>query len=648
MKVCRIISAFLAATVSLSIFTNHTSAGYGLSPAEHSIVHQKNASQVDFNDVWYNNLDPTINNGEPIKGVDISSILSLEKAGIRFYNDSGEPQDIFKTLSEKGVNYIRVRIWNQPFTNSGESYGGGNCDVRNAAEIGRRAAQYGMKLLADFQYSDFWADPEKQTVPKAWQGYDFQQKQQAIYDFTKESLKTISDAGADIGMVQVGNETNCFFCGETDMYKICDLFTSGCKAVREFDPEIMIALHFANPSTGYYDWYAKVLNECNVDYDVFATSYYPYWHGTTENLTNTLKSIGETYDKYVMAAETAYPYTNSDGDTFGNAVSESSSGAELRYEISVNGQAQCLSDVFQAIADTGKKGLGVFYWEPAWIGKTGISWEEQSRLWKEYGSGWATEYAAEYDKTASSAGGSSYDNQGLFDFNGFPLESLNVFSHIYPKHEKTKYPDGRYIKSLSVMDYSNAERWSVQSGLKVNDNVFGDRDYKFSAIPEHLLGAEWIRTACDSKKYTSSEATFTAGADITVYLALDSRITETPQWLNEWKKTEEVITDTGSPAVTYQLYCKDVKENEMVHLGKIGVSYAVNYIVAAVPCSKEAIMGDVDADGKLTAADVVMLQCWILGKGTLTNWEAADLCQDGTIDVFDLCLIKSELTKLSE
>lgn len=205
MKVCRIISAVLAATVSLSIFTNYTSAGYGLSPAEHSIVHQNNASQVDFNDVWYNNLDPTINNGEPIKGVDISSILSLEKAGIRFYNDSGEPQDIFKTLSENGVNYIRVRIWNQPFTNSGENYAGGNCDVRNAAEIGKRAAQYGMKLLADFQYSDFWADPEKQTVPKAWQCYDFQQKQQAIYDFTKESLKTISDAGADIGMVQVGN-----------------------------------------------------------------------------------------------------------------------------------------------------------------------------------------------------------------------------------------------------------------------------------------------------------------------------------------------------------------------------------------------------------------------------------------------------------
>ena len=73
----------------------------------------------------------------------------------------------------------------------------------------------------------------------------------------------------------------------------------------------------------------------------------------------------------------------------------------------------------------------------------------------------------------------------------------------------------------------------MQSELKVNDNVFGDRDYKFSAIPEHLLGAEWMRTACDSKKHTSSEATFTAGADITVYLGLDSRITETPQWLNE-------------------------------------------------------------------------------------------------------------------
>ena len=96
-----------------------------------------------------------------------------------------------------------------------------------------------------------------------------------------------------------------------------------------------------------------------------------------------------------MVAETAYPYTNEDGDTFGNAVSEDSDSAVFRYDISVEGQAQCLTDVFQAVANVGEKGIGVFYWEPAWLGVNGISWEEQSSLWKKYGSGWATDYAAE-------------------------------------------------------------------------------------------------------------------------------------------------------------------------------------------------------------------------------------------------------------
>lgn len=178
------------------------------------------------------------------------------------------------------------------------------------------------------------------------------------------------------------------------------------------------------------------MDECNLDYDVFATSYYPYWHGTTENLTTVLKEIADTYNKYVMVAETAYPYTSEDGDTFGNAVSEDSDSAVFRYDISVEGQAQCLTDVFQAVANVGEKGIGVFYWEPAWLGVNGISWEEQSSLWKKYGSDWATDYAAEYDASVTSAGGSSYDNQALFDFEGNSLKSLQVFRNIYPQNNE--------------------------------------------------------------------------------------------------------------------------------------------------------------------------------------------------------------------
>jgi arabinogalactan endo-1,4-beta-galactosidase len=135
-------------------------------------VNYQSVSAIDTS-VYFNEFDQSVNGGEPIRGVDISSILSVEASGVTFYNENGEEQDIFKTLAENGVNYIRVRVWNNPYDSDGNSYGGGNCDVYTAGEIGRRASQYNMKLLVDLQYSDFWADPEKQTVPKAWSNYSY-------------------------------------------------------------------------------------------------------------------------------------------------------------------------------------------------------------------------------------------------------------------------------------------------------------------------------------------------------------------------------------------------------------------------------------------------------------------------------------------
>ncbi len=154
---------------------------------------------------------------ETIRGVDVSSVISLENSGVKFYNFEGEEQDIFKTLAESGVNYIRVRVWNNPYDSEGNGYGGGNNDIDKAVEIGKRATQYGMKLLVDFHYSDFWADPAKQQAPKEWQGYNLREKQEAIYQFTKESLQKLIDAGIDVGMVQIGNETGYSFCWLFDM-----------------------------------------------------------------------------------------------------------------------------------------------------------------------------------------------------------------------------------------------------------------------------------------------------------------------------------------------------------------------------------------------------------------------------------------------
>ncbi|MGN1103644.1 MAG: glycosyl hydrolase 53 family protein, partial [Candidatus Coproplasma sp.] len=81
-----------------------------------------------------------------ILGMDASSVIAEEQSGVKYYNFEGEEQDVFQTLAENGINYIRVRIWNDPYDENGNGYGGGNNDIDKAIEIGKRATQYGMKL----------------------------------------------------------------------------------------------------------------------------------------------------------------------------------------------------------------------------------------------------------------------------------------------------------------------------------------------------------------------------------------------------------------------------------------------------------------------------------------------------------------------
>lgn len=359
-------------------------------------------------------------------GVDISSLLALEKSGVTFYGYNGDVRDIFDTMAKAGVNYVRVRVWNDPFDAEGHGYGGGNCDTAAAAELGRRAAERGMKMLVDFHYSDFWADPKKQYAPKTWQAMTVEEKSQALYDFTLASLRTMSEAGADIGMVQIGNETNYGLAGEDGFDAMIPLFKAGSRAVRDFDPGVGVVLHFANPETeGRYEGIAKRLQEGGVDYDVFASSYYPYWHGTQENLYDLLRMIADTYGKKVMVAEVAYGYTYEDGDGFGNIVSAGATGLDYPYPVTLNGQAHAVRDVIDTVARLGDAGLGIFYWEPAWLPAPRDTWDTM-------GSGWASRYSASYDPNDAGLyyGGSVVENQALFDFNGHPLPSLKVFSYV--------------------------------------------------------------------------------------------------------------------------------------------------------------------------------------------------------------------------
>ena len=367
------------------------------------------------------------------RGMDASAVLALENSGVKYYNFDGEKQDVFMTLAQAGVNYIRLRVWNDPYDENGNGYGGGNNDVATAIALGQRATKYGMKVCIDFHYSDFWADPKKQFVPKAWEGMDIEEKSDALYNFTLESLTQLLDAGVDVGMVQIGNEINNGMSGETDVANVRKLLTAGSKAVREAavnsGKEILVAVHYTNiDDMKKLDTLLTGLQVKEIDYDIVGLSFYPYWHGTMDDLKNAITHIRNTYGKKVYVAENAYCYTAEDGDGSANSVEGTDDLAE-GYSASVQGQANEVRDVCAAASEAGAE--GVFYWEGTWI-PVGPADADNSDLWEKYGSGWASSYASGYDpKNAGQYyGGCSWDNQAMFDFTGHPLASLNVFKYL--------------------------------------------------------------------------------------------------------------------------------------------------------------------------------------------------------------------------
>ncbi|MEH7546613.1 glycosyl hydrolase 53 family protein [Neobacillus vireti] len=494
-----------------------------------------------------------------IKGVDVSSIISLENSGVKFYNEAGKKQDIFKTLHEAGVNYIRVRVWNNPYDAKGNGYGGGNNDLAKAIAIGKRATANGMKLLVDFHYSDFWADPAKQQAPKAWANLSFEDKKKALYNYTKESLKAMRAAGINIGMVQVGNETNGGVAGEKDWTKISALFNEGSKAVRAVDPNILVAVHFTNPeTTGRYASYAKTLADNNVDYDVFASSYYPFWHGTLSNLTSVLKNVADTYGKKVMVAEASYTYTAADGDGHGNTAPKDA-GQTLNYPVTVQGQANAVRDVIQAAANVGDAGIGVFYWEPAWIpvGPPEKLKQNQTK-WEKYGSGWASSYAGEYDPEDAGKwyGGSAVDNQALFDFTGHPLASLNVF----------KYVDTGAVATLKIDEIKDISIFAI-SGENINlpDTVA----VTYNDGSKGTVVVTWDNAALH-QAISTGVGTYVINGAVEGGMTVKARLEIKPQnfvvnpsFENSDRSMWKIIYGTGTtPHTDYQLKASDAKSGD--------------------------------------------------------------------------------------
>ena len=394
-----------------------------------------------------------------IMGMDASSVIAEENSGVVYHDFNGEEADVFKVLSDSGINYIRVRIWNDPFDAEGHGYGGGNNDLATAIKIGKRATANNMALLVDFHYSDFWADPSKQMAPKAWADMWADEKADALYNFTKDSLQALKDEGIVVGMVQVGNETNGGkIAGESTWRDFVSLAGAGSRAIREIYPDALVAVHFANPekTSNYLNWADRIKD---LDYDVFGSSYYPYWHGTLDNLSNVLSTIAETYNKYTMVMETSYAWTGVDTDGWSNTIGETSGYDVRSYPFTMHGQINSVVDIIDTIKNKTTNGIGVCYWEGTWItvGDTthGATWEANHLKWEEYGSGWATSYAGEYDPKDAGQyyGGCAVDNQAFFDAAGYPLESLKLWNLVRFGNEIEKFIDG--VEDVNVVHYDS-------------------------------------------------------------------------------------------------------------------------------------------------------------------------------------------------
>lgn len=489
-----------------------------------------------------------------IMGVDASQVPSLEKSGVTYKDFQGLTQDVFYILSRCHINYIRVRLWNDPYDSEGHGYGGGNCDLDNLINIGKRATRYGMKLLVDFHYSDFWADPGKQKAPKAWANMTLDEKKTALYTYTKETLERLKDEGIDVGMVQIGNETNTGMAGE-NVNNMIALMKEGSKAVREVFPDALVAVHFTEPQkSSNMLSLAKLLSDNDLDYDVFGTSYYPYWHGTISNLTNVLNTIGNTYDKYVMVMETSYANSLDNYDFHNNTSLDT--GFDKTHDYTIQGQYDQVYDVIKAISSL-DKGLGVCYWEGTWIGVGYTSYEENQVKWETYGSGWASSYSAEYDPNDAGLyyGGCAIENQAFFDKDGYVLNSIDVFNQPRGMSKPKTYS---YLTNGSFENSWEITPWTVESGeietLRVVNTEYYDGERSLNIYDSGTANIVLVQTITNVKNGYCTFSAYGMGDTKGGYILLqvylgDEIIGSTIFYLNgsgRWEMKETNFTMTSS------------------------------------------------------------------------------------------------------
>jgi arabinogalactan endo-1,4-beta-galactosidase len=375
---------------------------------------------------------------ELIKGADVSMLDQLQRCGAVFSDAQGQKTQLLPLLKANGINWVRLRIWNHPvnasdvyagerlLSHKGEPVGGGNNDLAATMRMAQAAKAQGLRLLLDFHYSDFWADPGKQDKPYAWSKSSGTALQNEVHNYTREVLLALRAANAYPDMVQLGNETNGGMLwpdGKTwratpeetigGAAGFAELLAAGARAVRETDPAngrpdaIRIAIHLADG--GDNALYRRVFDDLQaraLDFDLIGLSYYPYYHGPIAGLRANMADLAQRYGKPLLIMETATGWTLDNADATAN-VFGSEQATRGGYPVSPQGQEQLLRELYAALGELPDGlGLGVFWWAPEWLAVPGAGWRSGE------GNGW--------------------DNQTLFDFQGRALPSLSAFARIQP------------------------------------------------------------------------------------------------------------------------------------------------------------------------------------------------------------------------
>ncbi|WP_440109645.1 glycosyl hydrolase 53 family protein [Paenibacillus sp. QZ-Y1] len=350
-----------------------------------------------------------------VRGVDISTLTAIEDNGGKYLDSNGTERDLLDILKDRGVNYVRLRLWNDP------QKSGGYNDKDDVIELAARVKAKGMKVLLDFHYSDEWAHPGQQLRPKAWEGLSFDELKQAVYDYTVEVVGEMKAAKAMPDMVQIGNEINSGVLNGLNSNVNFDenvaLLKSGVDGVHAAagEEKVQIMIHLAEGGKPeMFDWYFSELKEGGLEYDIIGLSYYPFWHGTFADVQKTMNEVSDKFKKDVIIAETSYPFSYKNGDAHGNIIGsdEALHVGGATFPATVEGQYDAIAGIMDMIADVPEgRGAGFFYWEPAWIAAE-VGWIASE------GNAWENQAMFDYDE---------YPDNGGYSYEGRALPSLNVY-----------------------------------------------------------------------------------------------------------------------------------------------------------------------------------------------------------------------------